>query len=265
MSTTYLFIDGGHLRQYYTESVSQWFNKEGDIDFNELKAQVSAFKLFYYDCLDDQRRDGESETDHKSRVGKQEDWFNTISAVQGAHVRRGMLRGVGKKLRQKEVDVLLAVDMMNHAVRQNMTHAVLLSGDSDFKPLVESLVQMGLFVRIVGDCKHTSPELARAADDSSLLNFEDYFGFSANSLRAEFPLPSERRIVYQRGYFEGDLVEVGKLNETVVSVSRSGEFNAYVPIDDDKHAYVFAHHDLERLKLFLRLKFGDVTWAPGLT
>jgi uncharacterized LabA/DUF88 family protein len=39
--------------------------------------------------------------------------------------------------------------MMNHAIRQNMRRAVLVTGDADFKPLVESMVQIGMFVEIV--------------------------------------------------------------------------------------------------------------------
>ena len=71
---------------------------------------------------------------------KQEMELNRIRKVYGTHVRLGSLTGIEKKRRQKEVDILLAVDMMNHAVRQNMTRAVLLSGERDFKPLIESLV-----------------------------------------------------------------------------------------------------------------------------
>jgi uncharacterized LabA/DUF88 family protein len=51
-------------------------------------------------------------------------------------VRQGWL-SPGKKRQQKEVDVLLAVDMLTRSFYKNMTKAVLLAGDRDFKPVVE--------------------------------------------------------------------------------------------------------------------------------
>ncbi len=130
LEPTYLFIDGGHLRQYYAEGVREWFGNEGEINFTFIKSRMAAFKLFYYDCLDDVKRSGESEEDYNERVGKQEEQFDLIRSVVGAHVRRGSLTGKNeKKRRQKEVDILLTVDMMNHAIRQNMKRAVLLAGD----------------------------------------------------------------------------------------------------------------------------------------
>lgn len=62
----YLFIDGGHLRQYYSESVRKWFGEDGEIDFWALKTKYEAFKVFYYDCLDDLTRGGESDDDYTS-------------------------------------------------------------------------------------------------------------------------------------------------------------------------------------------------------
>jgi hypothetical protein len=58
LEPTYLFIDGGHLRQYYGEGVRDWFVNDWEIDFAILKNQWQAFKLFYYDCLDNVRRGG---------------------------------------------------------------------------------------------------------------------------------------------------------------------------------------------------------------
>jgi uncharacterized LabA/DUF88 family protein len=141
------------------------------------------------ECLNqnDVRRNGESEDDFKARVNKQHEQFDLIRSVVGAHVRLGSLTGKGeKKRRQKEVDILLTVDMMNHAIRQNMRRAVLLTGDRDFKPVVESLVQMGMFVEVVGDAKHTSQLLVGAADAFKPLEHQDYFVFSSSELKSQY-------------------------------------------------------------------------------
>jgi uncharacterized LabA/DUF88 family protein len=70
------------------------------------------------------------------RVKKQTDEFNAIRSLPGFHVRLGTLSGTGKRLRQKEVDVQLAVDMLTQAFAKNMNRATLIAGDLDFRPVV---------------------------------------------------------------------------------------------------------------------------------
>ena len=153
----YLFVDAGHIRECYNLAILEWFGRDSEPDYAKLKARVGAFKLFYYDCADQIQRANESDKAFRSRVEQQHQQFDEIRSIVGAHVRLGSLAGSSqKKRRQKGVDILLAVDMMNHAIRQNMRRAVLVSGDADFKPLVESMVQIGMFVEIVGDARRTS-------------------------------------------------------------------------------------------------------------
>src|SRR5262249_42700878 len=147
----YLFIDGRHLQQHYAESVRQWFgtDEEIEINFHQMQEDYSAYTMFYYDCLDDEQRSGESEACFNNRVEAQERHFDSIPG----HIRLGYLTGKStrrKPRRQKQVDVLLAVDMLKHAVRQNMYKAVLITGDLDFEPVVDTLVDLGIYVHLAG-------------------------------------------------------------------------------------------------------------------
>jgi uncharacterized LabA/DUF88 family protein len=63
-------------------------------------------------------------------------------------MRLGSLRGAPKKRRQKEVDVLLAADMLTHGYDGNMDKAILIAGDLDFRRVVEALVRRGVFVEV---------------------------------------------------------------------------------------------------------------------
>jgi hypothetical protein len=63
-------------------------------------------------------------------------------------VRLGSLSGKGNRKRQKKVDVLLAVEALDHAFRKNMAQVCLITGDLDFSPLVESLVKLGTYVTV---------------------------------------------------------------------------------------------------------------------
>ncbi|TMQ32016.1 MAG: NYN domain-containing protein, partial [Planctomycetota bacterium] len=140
-----------------------------EVDFEKVKRAFGARKAFYYDCLDSQQGDDEEDHAFKSRVKSQQDYFDRIRAIPGMHVREGHL-SQGKKKQQKEVDVLLSVEMLTHAFNKNITKAVLLSGDGDFKPLVDALVRIGTWVHVAYDPRIGSKDLARAADDHSRLD-----------------------------------------------------------------------------------------------
>ena len=103
----------------------------GSFNFEQLTSGM--FKTFYYDCKDDLKKATETEEQFRKRL-EQEEHFNGIQGVRGCHVQLGTLTSEGTRKRQKEVDILLTVDMMNRAIRQNMDHAFLLSGDADFRP-----------------------------------------------------------------------------------------------------------------------------------
>jgi uncharacterized LabA/DUF88 family protein len=260
LEPAYLFIDGGHLRAHYGRTVREWFGSNGAIDFEKLKVKMEAVKLFYYDSVDDEPRRGEDEATARERIARQRMMLDSVQEMVGSHVREGSMTGP-KHRRQKEVDILLAVEMMNHAIRKNMSRVVLLAGDRDFRPVVDSLVQMGTFVVVVGDKAHVSRELVKAADSSILLTFDNYFELSARSLQAEYPLPVSNQIRYSNGFYEGTPVAQGELADgRIVIISVPQMYRAYVPTGDSVNAYTFDFKDAGRLKLYIKLRFGEVNW-----
>ncbi len=148
-NVTYLFIDAGQLQTFYRDTYEPVFGPDYEVDFARVKEEFKAKRVFYYDCPEN-KKPGESDADFKVRQEAQEERLDRIEKVEGVHVRRGWLSS-GKKRQQKEVDVLLAVDMLTHSFYRNMTKAVLLSGDRDFKPVVESVVRLGVYVEIAYD------------------------------------------------------------------------------------------------------------------
>jgi uncharacterized LabA/DUF88 family protein len=129
----------------------------------DYKNSVSARRAFYYDCIDDIKKKEESDLDFQARLHKQEEYIDAIDALEGFHVRRGYL-APGRMNQQKEVDVLLAVDMMNHAFSRNMTKAVLVSGDRDFRPVVQGVANAGTYVEVMYSKESGSKPLGKAAD-----------------------------------------------------------------------------------------------------
>ena len=75
--------------------------------------------------------------------------------------------GVGRRKVKGNMDVELVVNAMELAPR--LDHAVLFSGDGDFRPLVEALQRQGVRVSVVSTMRSQPPmiadELRRQADN----------------------------------------------------------------------------------------------------
>jgi NYN domain len=114
-----------------------------------------------------------------------------IARMPGFHVRLGSITGVGKKFRQKQVDVRLAVEALDHAIRKNMDSCHLITGDLDFLPLIESLIRFGTWVHLYYDPRSTPKELYTAADRSRPFSLQDYHKFSSSTFQQNYPIPTQ--------------------------------------------------------------------------
>ncbi|MGA8678450.1 MAG: NYN domain-containing protein [Candidatus Acidiferrales bacterium] len=190
---TYLFIDGAYLRDKHSKALRRVFTQVPEISLLQLKGQAIAKRVFFYDCLHDIKDEVETEEAFQERLKKDEAYFSAIRALPGFHVRWGTLTGRRGRLRQKEVDVQLAVDMLTHGFSKNMSKAVLLSGDLDFRPIVEALIRAGVFVEIWYEKESAAKELFWAADYGRELTFQDFYSMSDEKFTQENPLP--RKVV----------------------------------------------------------------------
>ena len=158
----YLFIDGSYLSATIGKLSKEFYSgRTIPIDFQKLAGGHT--KSFYYDCIKP-RRKKESEKDFLKREEDQQEQFNAIRMINGYHVYEGVTKGKVGQQRQKQVDVKIAVDMLSHSHRRNMHKATLLTGDLDFKPLVEALIDDGMYVTLWYDPSSTSKELMYTVD-----------------------------------------------------------------------------------------------------
>jgi uncharacterized LabA/DUF88 family protein len=257
---TYLFIDGGYVQKRYTDAVRAWFGDGGEIDFPTLIRSCPAGRSFYYDCLDEERRAGEAEADHLARIEKQKVRLNKVREAHGCHIRLGVLKG--RNRRQKKVDIMLAVDMLTHAANKNMTKALLLAGDLDFQPAVESLVQLGIFVELIADDKHTASDLAWSASSYRKLTFRDYYSWSTSALKEKYPLPRSgegSRLILK----DATVMKTGSLDGEAFTVYQSERKFYLCPQnagDGNETYYRLSHDDVARLELYLELQGYKVVW-----
>ncbi|MCK4653246.1 MAG: NYN domain-containing protein [Candidatus Cloacimonetes bacterium] len=237
----YLFIDGGYFRRV-AKSISELYYPDIDIlkiiDFH--KVCYGYTKTFYYDCLPIIKKD-ETDEQFKIRTKKEIKFYNSLEMVPGLHVFNGMLRKNAKKNLQKGVDVKIAVDMLMHTINGNMQQASLLTGDSDFIPLLEALIQQGMYVTLLYSPKYTSKDLIYKADNKGIIN-SSYFFDKLNLIHRDlYKIPS----VVDGGNVPKDLPIIGILKSyhgTVNDSIISGNNNVFHEDIDNIHTVYYYYH-----------------------
>lgn len=183
----YLFIDGGYLRGYLEDLSATIFNDYSiELDFTSLSRGFE--KTFYYDCCPPQKK-AERKAEYEKRLENQKQFFNSLKELNGYHVYEGTISGEGKKARQKQVDIMIAVHMLSHTIRGNMAKTTLLAGDLDYKPLIDALIQEGMHVTLWCERRSTSQNLVYSADVRRDLNLWEIWGNTSNKFKKRFPIP----------------------------------------------------------------------------
>ncbi|MBC8870013.1 MAG: NYN domain-containing protein [Planctomycetes bacterium] len=261
--TTYLFIDGQYLQTVYRDLIWNDYGSSHEIDFDRLRGNGVARRAFYYDCLDDNQKPNETETDFQARVQAQEAYLDSINAMEGFHVRKGYLAQGRRGREQKEVDVLLAVDMMVHSFNRTMTKAVLIAGDRDFKPVVEAVTRQGTYVEVWYRPKTGSAELGRVADlvkplqISTLVSWVKHEGLEAEGLPSTQRFVNDDQLCPPEALLKRGIVQLSQ--QTMRLAYDKGRYIVDVfrgRVYDCRHTF----HDLPLLEKFLVEEYGEITW-----
>ena len=152
---TALFIDGTNL---YGAARALGF----DIDYKKLlkmfRDKTNLIRAFYYTAI--------IENEEYSPIRPLVDWldYNGYSLV--TKPAKEFFDPSGRRKIKGNMDIELAVDMLEVAPR--LDHAVLFSGDGDFRRLVEAVQYRGVRVSVISTIKTSPPmvadELRRQAD-----------------------------------------------------------------------------------------------------
>ena len=209
----YLFIDGGCLRATLKKVSERYFDgRDLRINFAQLKSDH--VKAFYYDAIPAIKNAG-SEADYQERIRPRIDLHNQIARLPGYHIYEGDSRIRRKQVQQKEVDVMIAVDMLMHTFRGNMDRATFIASDIDFKPLLDALVREGMFVNLLYPPSDTNQDLVNAADQRTPLAIDTLYGFLDKECQDSLVLPSrgERRKSSLQASYENLLLQHGMLGQ----------------------------------------------------
>jgi uncharacterized LabA/DUF88 family protein len=150
-----LFIDGPNL---YATAKALAF----DIDFKrllkEFQSRGTLLRAFYYTAI--------IEDQEYSSIRPLIDWLDYNGYTVVTKRSKEFIDGSGRRKVKGNMDIELAVDAMELA--EHVDQIVLLSGDGDFRPLVEAVQRRGVRVTVISTMSSQPPmiadELRRQAD-----------------------------------------------------------------------------------------------------
>ena len=144
-----LFIDGANL---YATAKSLGF----DIDYKRLLREFQSrgylLRAFYYTAV--------IEDQEYSPLRPLVDWLDYNGYTMVTKPTKEYTDAMGRRKIKGNMDIELAIDMLEMA--QYLDHAVLFSGDGDFRRLVEAVQRRGVRVSVVSTLRSQPP---MAADD----------------------------------------------------------------------------------------------------
>jgi uncharacterized LabA/DUF88 family protein len=172
-----LFIDGSNL---YAAARALGF----DIDYKLLRQEFmrrgKLLRAFYYTAL--------LENDEYSPIRPLVDWLHYNGYSMITKPAKEFTDSLGRRKVKGNMDIELAVDAMELA--PYLDHAVIFSGDGDFRPLIEALQRKGVRVSVVFTIRSQPPmiadELRRQADNFiELEELRDVIGRPAREPRTD--------------------------------------------------------------------------------
>src|SRR5260370_31293287 len=261
---TYLFIDGEYLRRVHRDAMHGFVDVDGDLELYPLMRDARADRAFFYDSIDDVPREGETSEECQKRIAPLEQFFGRARALSGVHVRLGTV--AGKRRRQKEVDILLATDMLTHGFNGNMEKSVLLAGDLDFRPIVEALVRHGVFVEVWYHRSSIAQDLPGAADFGHALRFRQLHSWNTEHFQTARPLPRDSENV---GKPQAEILRVGAISNHRVElyqVEREGAqwhtTTFYFWIDTGRGSSIHvSDEDAALIERYVTVQYGPITWS----
>jgi len=164
MEKVMIFIDGG----YWRRCLEDYFHR-ADVDLSMViprlvKGRRLVRTYFYTARIENPQGDY-----WRTAQQEQQRFLAALSRQPSIEVRFGKLQFPGGNTppRQKGVDVLLALDMLRFALKDNYDTAILVSGDGDFANIVRMVKDEGRKLEIVTFPGTLSRQLMEECDENT--------------------------------------------------------------------------------------------------
>lgn len=142
-----LFIDGANL---HAAARALGFEIDYKLLRQEFERRGKLVRAYYYTAL--------LESEEYSPIRPLLDWLNYNGFSLVTKPAKEYTDAQGRRRVKGNMDIELAVDAMELAPR--LEHAVIFSGDGDFRPLIEALQRQGVRVSVVSTMRSQPPMIA---------------------------------------------------------------------------------------------------------
>lgn len=154
-----LFLDGAYTGKIIKQSGVA-------VDIHKLAILIAEgndiSNAYYYNCLP--WLSEKSPPEELVLFNKVQRFYQILQRIPKFQVKLGKLVKHNGIFIQKGVDTMIAADMMASAIEHTDTGIILVSGDRDFNPVVESIIKMGRKVTVWDTKNHKSPSNYRMLD-----------------------------------------------------------------------------------------------------
>jgi uncharacterized LabA/DUF88 family protein len=206
-----LYVDGANLEGTLKAFSETYGVDTTRFDYGTFFGNVGgAARIFYYDSWPVKKGE-ESESNFEERLEAKERLFHRMQRIDRLFLQDGTTKWSKRRgVEQKGVDILLAVDVISHALKGVCSVASILTSDLDFYPVLKALRETQVRSRLVFDPSCSSRELLVEADEilplwphliSRGLGGQDQELFSGSAIEHAEMSPDERAVagVIQRG------------------------------------------------------------------
>jgi len=141
-----VFIDGGYLNKI----LKNYFS-EADIDYETFSKELckivdaKILRTYFYYCMPLIRKENKED---KLRHAKMQKFIQKLKRLPRFEVRLGKLQVIGGVFKQKMIDVLMSLDIVDTSFERQVDHIIVVAGDSDFVPAIKKAKEYGSIVHL---------------------------------------------------------------------------------------------------------------------
>lgn len=162
---TAIFIDGNYLKEILKDNFF--------IDYLKLCKEIcnitklNRLRTYFYTCLPIVRKNNKIDVKKHSSM---QQFLSKLKRLPRFEIKLGKLQLIGNEFKQKMVDVLMSLDIVDMCFNKNIQHIILVAGDSGFVPAIKKAKDYGAIVHLFYHSKSVHNELLDTADELHEIN-----------------------------------------------------------------------------------------------
>lgn len=149
MNRAAVFIDNGYL----SKVLKNLFGRP-EIDYKLFSDNICSgcerLRTYVYDCMPYQSQNSTAE--ERERYSKMDSFVSSLKKLPRFEFRQGSLQKIWVEnkyvFKQKMIDTLLSIDIVKLSSTRQIQDAILVAGDHDFVPAVQTAKDAGVVVKL---------------------------------------------------------------------------------------------------------------------